>query len=233
MKTIAIIPARGGSVGIPKKALVDLCGKPLIAWSIEQALQSERVDEVWVTSDSEEILDVARQYNTITIKRPDELATDKSTIEDALKHALVCMGYKNDDNIVLLQPTSPLRKHNDIDAIIEGFEIGNLDSEFSSIFAEDSFIWKFVDFELKSINYNYENRKTRQDFEIQFIENGSIYIFKPNILFKYNNRLGGKIGTYVMDKWQVFEIDDREDLELCEYYMRKYMNDKFEMTKSI
>jgi N-acylneuraminate cytidylyltransferase len=80
-------------------------------------------------------------------------------------------------------------------------------------------VWKNVDSELTSINYDYKNRERRQDMQKQYGENGSIYLFKPEIIRESMNRLGGKIGTYIMDAWKIHEIDNKEDIGICEYFM--------------
>ena len=105
---LAIIPARGGSKRLPRKNILNLGGKPLIAYSIEAGLDSSYIDKVVVTSDDDEILTISKKYGAVTINRPDELASDTSTTFDAIKHTVDnCEKY---DYIVLLQPTSPLRK---------------------------------------------------------------------------------------------------------------------------
>lgn len=120
---LAIIPARSGSKGLPNKNIKDLCGKPLIAWSIEAGLSSKYIDEVVVTTDSEEYARISRQYGAKTpFVRPRELSLDTSTTFESIKHTLDF--YKDNlneefDYIVLLEPTSPLRETDDIDAAIE------------------------------------------------------------------------------------------------------------------
>lgn len=97
----------------------------------------------------------------------------------------------------------------------------NLDSLFSASELEDFFIWTYdKNHNLTSLNYDFLNRKRRQDVSAQFVENGSIYVFKPYILFDHNNRLGGKIGMSLMESWKLYEIDSLEDKELCEYYIK-------------
>ncbi len=104
----------------------------------------------------------------------------------------------------------------------------NADSLFSSSKLEDFFIWEDNSGTFNSINYDFQNRKRRQDVKPQFLENGSIYIFKPDILKMYNNRLGGKIVTYIMDFWKSYEIDSLEDKDLCEWYFKnKQLNNLF------
>ena len=117
LNTVAVIPARGGSKAIPKKNIIDFLGKPLLAWSILQAKESGVVDEVFVSSDSDEILSVARDYGAIAVKRPDELSTDTISSETALIHVLDYIRDKEDadpETIVFLQATSPLREPSDV-----------------------------------------------------------------------------------------------------------------------
>ncbi|MBI2288033.1 MAG: acylneuraminate cytidylyltransferase family protein, partial [Chloroflexi bacterium] len=121
MKSIAIIPARGGSKRIPRKNLLLLGGKPLLAYSIEHARQARRVDRTMVSTDDDEIAAVARQYGAEVVKRPPELSTDTATSEDALLHVLGYLEGKEHftpDIVVFLQCTSPLRKPDDIDNAI-------------------------------------------------------------------------------------------------------------------
>ena len=122
MKTVAIIPARGGSKGIPKKNLVNVCGKPLIAWSIEQALQSDSIDSVWVTSDDPEILSTAKSFGANPITRPEEISGDLASSESAWIHAIKEIDPNSTDKLIVgMQPTSLLRRRNDIDAAMNIF----------------------------------------------------------------------------------------------------------------
>ena len=218
---IGIIPARGGSKGIPRKNIIDFNGKPLIAWSIEQAKQSKYISEVYVSTDSEEIAEISQDFGAKVIIRPDNISGDFATTESALNHLLDCIDL-DIDYVVLLQATSPLRKNNDIDNAIEVIINGKSDS-LLSVVDSHKFLWKEINGNLQSINYDYNNRKRRQDFETEFQENGSFYICKPEILIKQNNRLGGKISKYIMKQWQQFEIDTIEDIEICETMYNKYL----------
>lgn len=215
MKILCIIPARGGSKGIPKKNIIDFAGKPLIGHSISQAKNSKYITDVVVSSDSDEILEVSKLYGAITLKRPIGLSTDTSSSESALKHTIQTLNTDY-DYIVFLQATSPLRTTKDIDNCIESLITNDLDSVFSASILEDMLIWKYSNNSLEGVNYDYKNRKRRQDSEIQYVENGSIYVFKKEGFIKNNNRLFGKIGLSLMDSWKMFEIDSLEDLELCE-----------------
>ena len=189
-----IIPARGGSKEIPKKNIIDFCGKPLIEWTIEQCLASKYISCVWVSSDDQQILDIANTCGAKSIRRPDNISNDYSSSESAWIHAIKFIESTNKiDLIVAPQVTSPLRETKDIDKAIEIFNKEGCDSMFSSIETEDLFFWQRDQHNfLKSVNYNYMNRERRQDGKNQIIENGSFYLFKPEIIKKYNNRLGGK-----------------------------------------
>lgn len=214
MKTVAIIPARGGSKGIPKKNIIDFCGKPLIAWSILQAINTPEINEVYVSSDSDEILNVAKKYGADVIKRPVEIAGDTATSESVVEHALEVIGLPV-ETVIMLQATSPLRKPDDLSRAISQFKTEKWDSAFSGAILDDFLIWeKNSNGILGSFNYDYRKRGRRQDRMPQFVENGSFYIFKPDIFFSTGNRLGGKIGIFLMDFWQSFEIDTLDDLEL-------------------
>lgn len=219
---VAIIPARGGSKSIPMKNIMDFCGKPLIAWSIEQAGGSKYIHDVYVSTDDEEIARVSRQYGAKIILRPQELATDTSSSEEAMVHAISEL-EKNGaiDIVVFLQATSPLREAGDLDKAIEDFFAKKADSLFSATILEDFCIWGKEGDSLTSITFDYKNRGRRQERKPCYLENGSIYIFKPEIIKHYNNRLGGNITFYAMPLWKSYEIDNIEDLETCEYYMQK------------
>jgi len=222
MNIVCIIPARGNSKEIIDKNIINFCGKPLIAWSIEQALASNHINSVYVSSDSDKILNVSIKYGAKEIKRPDILAQDESSSEEALVHAINEIEQSDSnkiDLVVFLQGTSPLRSLGDIDGAINLFIKNNLDSLFSACDLKDLMVWKNVDSELTSINYDYKNRERRQDMQKQYGENGSIYLFKPEIIRESMNRLGGKIGTYIMDAWKIHEIDNKEDIGICEYFM--------------
>jgi len=218
---VAIIPARGGSKGIPRKNIINFCGKPLMAWTIEQAAGSRYVDKVYVTSDNKEILGVAKRYGAEIIRRPKELSADTSSSEEAILHAVSEIEKTSAiDAVVFLQATSPLRDSADIDMAVEKFFAENADSLFSAAILEDFCVWGYRNNVLKSITFDHRNRGRRQERTPYYLENGSMYVFKPGILRKYNNRLGGKIAMCAMDYWKSCEIDKTEDLEICEYFMR-------------
>ncbi|MFP3043038.1 acylneuraminate cytidylyltransferase family protein [Treponema primitia] len=220
---IGIIPARGGSKGIPRKNIINFCGKPLLSWTIEHAKKSDSIRNVYVSTDDNEISDISFQYGANVIRRPPEIAGDTASSESALIHALneIEKKEKKVDLIVFYQATSPLRQPFDTDKAVDLFYQENADSLFSATTLDDFTIWGERDGILQSINFDYKNRGRRQDRKPNFLENGSLYIFTPEVLRKENNRIGGKISIYIMPFWQSYEIDSYEEIELCEYYMKK------------
>jgi N-acylneuraminate cytidylyltransferase len=181
------------------------------------------VDEVYVSTDDEAIGSVAEAAGARVVVRPASLATDESTSESALRHALETwakQGGKDPELVVFLQCTSPVRRAGDIDQAIGQLRSSGADSLFSACETK-RFVWARRDGGPQAINYDYRHRKREQDFEKQYQENGSIYIFKPWVLAKENNRLGGKIEVYEMDYWSSFQIDSPEDAELCSWILQK------------
>ncbi len=224
MHTVAIIPARGGSKGLKNKNIHPVAGKPLLAWTVLQALASTSIDRVFVTTEDQAIANVASEYGAEVIIRPPELSGDKATSESAILHAV---GVVEQDyhlpveTIVFLQATSPLRKPGDIDRAVEIFLRDGADSLISVTKADDLTIWESKEGEWTSLNFDYRNRGMRQDRPSQFIENGSIYIFKPETLTLFGNRIGDKLSAYEMEFWQTWEIDTIEEIDLIEYYFNK------------
>ena len=225
LNIVVIIPARGGSKGIPNKNIIDLCGHPLISWSINQANNSNYVSSVWVTSDDENILNISLKYGAKVIKRPKCLASDTSSSESAWIHSIdYLVSQKIEvDLIVGLQATSPIRGINDIDNAIFKYFQNDYDSLLSVAELEDYFIWGInSDKEFAPLNYDTSARKPRQQISKSFLENGSIYIFKPSLLKKTKNRLAGKVGMYLMEKHKSFQIDGEEDLKICSGLIKEF-----------
>ena len=223
-KILAIIPARGGSKGIPNKNIKLFNGKPLIQWTIESALKSKSIDQVVVSTDSSKILNLSDKLGADTILRPKNISGDKSTTESAVKHCI--KKFKNNyETIILLSPTSPLRKNKDIDNAIRFFKLKKIDSCFSGSKLTDFLIWNYDKTlkKFKSINYDYKNRGSRQNRKPGYVENGSIYIFKKNMIINNNNRIGNKMDIFIMNFWQSFEIDEKEDWKLLETIHKTYI----------
>tara|TARA_Y100000996_G_scaffold287574_1_gene227131 strand:- start:4579 stop:5265 length:687 start_codon:yes stop_codon:yes gene_type:complete len=224
MKSVAIILARGGSKGIPNKNIIQFCGKPLMAWTIENCLDSS-VSSVYVSSDNNKILEISKQYGASCIKRPSTISGDEATSESGWMHAIkIIENIEGEIDWVLApQVTSPLRTSRDFSRGLALAESGEYDSIFSCSVAEDLFFWEERDGCLESINYDWHNRQRRQDIPKQYIENGSFYLFRPEILRQNNNRFGGKIGFLEMDFWKMFEIDSEEDMRMCSSLMQEYV----------
>mgnify|MGYP001490280169 FL=1 len=226
-KILAFIPARGGSKGIPNKNIKLFNGKPLIEWTIKSALKSKLINKVIVSSDSKKILSLSKNFGADVILRPKNISGDRSTTESAINH---CIKNLEDsfDVIVLLSPTSPIRKKEDIDNAIKQFKLKKLDSCFSASRLNDFLIWKYNKKikKFKSINYDFKNRGIRQNRELNYVENGSIYVFKRDLIKYKNNRIAGKIGMYLMNFWQSFEIDEKNDWKLLEIIQKNYILNK-------
>jgi CMP-N,N'-diacetyllegionaminic acid synthase len=227
-EVIAIIPARGGSKGIPGKNLKLIAGKPLLAWSVIQALGTQSINKVYVSSDDDEILAVAQKFGALPIRRPESLSGDTASSESAWLHALDAVETSGVqvDWIVGMQATSPIRASSDLDGALAQVRSENLDSLLSVTEVEDFFTWRMGTEGPESINYDYRSRKRRQSIEKRYLENGSFYVFSPHIIRSCNNRLGGKIGLFIMARHKMFQIDNPEDITLCEAIIRGYGLDR-------
>lgn len=217
-KILALIPARGGSKGIPRKNLAPLGGRPLLAWTIEQARRTPEVDRVLVSTDDEEIARVAREHGAEVVERPTEIAGDEASSESALVHALdvlVDEGWEP-DLVVFLQATSPLRRPDEISRALATFHSEGADSLFSASTVH-GFVWRqSPDGDLEALTYDPARRPRRQEIGEDLLENGSLYVFKPEILREHGNRLGGRIAVHRMDPLDSFQVDEPGDLEIME-----------------
>ena len=219
MTTYCIIPARGGSKGVPHKNILPFLGTPLITHSIRYALDAELVDKVFVSTDDEQIAAIAKTAGAEIIHRPSELSGDTATTESAIEHAVKVWREKGSapDRIVLLQATSPLRPQGSLDEALRTFRSGGYDS-LLSISPTHRFFWR-VDGEIAQAEYDFMNRPRRQDMQekdIRYVENGSVYIFSTTHFKATGNRLGGKIGYVVFPEEYSPEIDSRHDFILLE-----------------
>jgi CMP-N,N'-diacetyllegionaminic acid synthase len=224
-KTIlAIIPARGGSKGLPKKNIRLLNGKPLIAWTIEQANNSRYLDTIYVSTDSEEIAIIARQYGAvIPFMRPAELARDNSPTADAIVHSILQFSHqeKQFEYIVLLEPTSPLRKPTDIDNAIELIidapsadclvSLGEIHMEHPLIvkrIQENGFLTPYMP--------DTQRIHQRQQADRAYFPYGVVYISKVDAFLKNRTFYSEKTIPYLIDRWQNYEIDDEIDFLIVE-----------------
>lgn len=220
MNGLCIIPARGGSKGIPRKNLKHVAGKPLIAWSIEAALAAESVNRLVVSTDDDEIAAVANSWGAEIIDRPPELANDTASSESALLHVLEVLAQREQyetELIVFLQATSPCRLASDIDGAVNLLRQAGYDSVFSACAEHFTGRWRQdADGCAHPLNFDPARRPRRQDYPVEYLENGSIYVFKPWILQETGARMGGRIGIYPMPAERSWQIDTTEDLELLD-----------------
>ena len=214
---LAIIPARGGSKRLPRKNILDLAGKPLIAWSIEAGLKSNYIDKVIVRSDDDEILNISKLYGATTIKRPLQLATDTSTTFDAIEHTI--HSVEQYDYVVLLQPTSPLRDAKHIDEAIELLEKKSAHAVISVCEVAHSPLWSNTlqkDGDMSYFLKDELRNKRSQDLQKYYRLNGAIYICKTNKLLEEKSFfLRENIFAYFMDKKISIDIDEDIDFKLA------------------
>ena len=214
---IAVIPARGGSKGIPQKNIVPIAGKPLIAWSIIDA-KNAGIDEVYVTTDCPKIEEVALHYGAKSLGlRSVQVSQDTTSTEDTLLEFFGKLGGVDANSIVLLmQPTSPIRKQRTIKAAFDSLLEKHNTTAFT-VFKQDSFFWH--DSIKPRANYDFKNRPRRQDLPesfSQYRETGSIYAFKIGEFLVAKNRLFGEIKMIESSLLESFEIDTYDDLRLAE-----------------
>ena len=223
-KILAVIPARGGSKGIPRKNIRLLAGKPLIAYSIENALKSKYINKVVVSTDDDEITQISKIYGAEVIKRPEELARDESPTINTIFHVLDSLKNENyiPDVIILLQPTSPLRSVEDIDNAIE--LLLNNDCEAVVGVREDVHLYWSFKIEgsyLKPIFDKKYLRMRRQDLPKLYLPNGAIFISTPTILRKYNGFYCNKTLPYIMPLERSIDIDNENDFIFAEILIKK------------
>ena len=194
---------------------------------------SKTLDYIFVSTDDTKIIDLAKKFGIKTVVRPDHLCGDDATSESALLHAIDVINNKHSiypEIIVFLQATSPLRLIDDIDNSLNFFIKEKADSLFSVTKLDDLTLWKKDKGKWSSLNFDYKNRLRRQNISKNYIENGSIYIFKPEILKRFNNRIGGKMVTYEMGFWQTWELDSMKEVDLIEFFIKKYNLDQYGIT---
>jgi len=223
---LAIIPARGGSKGIPRKNVRLLCGKPLIAYTIEAALSSKLIDRVVVSTEDKEIAKVSKKYGAEVIRRPPELAQDDTPSLPVYQHAIRHLEKMEDyrpEIIVILQPTSPLRIAEDIDRAIEKFLETGYDSIVSVCEAEHLPHWMYTlaGNKLKPIIKDRENVTRRQDAPKVYRLNGAVYITSRDIIMKENRVLGRDTRAHIMPLERSIDIDTALDLKLAELLIRR------------
>jgi CMP-N-acetylneuraminic acid synthetase len=217
-KVLAIIPARGGSKGLPRKNIVSLAGKPLIQWTIEASLNSKFITKTLVSSEDDEILKISELCGADTLKRPIEYASDTSSSQDVILSVIDSL-EEEFDFIVLLQPTSPLRESIDIDLAFQNLLSSEADSVISVVETDNKILKAFIinsDGFLGGISNNDYPFMRRQDLPNVYMSNGAIYIFSYHTFLREKTFLSDKTIMYPMSKVSSFDIDTKEDLEAVE-----------------
>jgi len=224
MRLIAIIPARGGSKGIPGKNLQPIGGQPLVAMSVRAALESGRCERVVVTTDSEAIADAARAAGAEVVTRPAELSGDEASSESALIHALDALnerGVPDPDAILFLQCTSPLTSAEDLAGMVDHWEREGADVSLAVI-EHRAFIWRpGPDGSLVGINHDLKVRLRRQELPVEYREIGAAYVMRTAGFRAGGHRFFGKVVPWVLPPERSIDIDDRFDLELTRAQHRR------------
>lgn len=222
-RVLCLIPARGGSKGVPGKNLRPLCGKPLIVWTIEHALaMSEEVPttvDVVVSTDDPGIAEVARKAGAeVPFLRPDELAQDTTATEPVVLHAaeeLERLG-RGPDRVMLLQATSPVRLPGTLARALAQFDAEGVDS-MVGVVPHAPFLWRLADPPVAE--YDVAHRQRRQDMsptDLRYRETGSLYLTRTALYREQANRLGGRIALFLMDEVEGIDVDTELDLAIAE-----------------
>lgn len=226
-KILAIIPARGGSKGVPRKNIKYLNGKPLISYTIEAANSSKYIDKIVVSTEDEEIKEISLKYGAeIPFLRPKELANDKSPSIDSILYTVKRLKEEYNyfsDYVCLLQCTSPLRNERHIDEAFLKLKETNMDAVVSVCEAEVNPYWSNV-FKGDKIEYFLEEGKNitrRQDLPNVYRMNGAIYIIKTEVLIKTKTFEPKNLTGYIMDDYSSVDIDTALDFKIAELIMKE------------
>jgi CMP-N-acetylneuraminic acid synthetase len=221
-KILAVIPARGGSKGVPRKNIRELAGKPLIAWTIESAKKSKYIDRLILSSEDAEIIEVAKSYGCeVPFVRPIELAQDGAPgIEVVLDAVQRCPGYTH---VLLLQPTSPFRTHKHIDAFIEDFNQKKINCSVSVTTPDKHPMWTFSMTEKSVLSPFFKDTipSNRQSLPTAYVLNGALYMSDINWLRKNKSFMSSETNGFYMSPESALDIDTELDFEICEYLMEK------------
>ncbi|TQR32177.1 acylneuraminate cytidylyltransferase family protein [Lysinibacillus sphaericus] len=218
-KVLAIIPARGGSKGVPRKNIKELAGKPLIAWTIEEAKKSKYIDRIIVSSEDKEILQVAQKFGAdVPFVRPANLAEDTTAGIEPVLHALE--HFSDYEYVVMLQPTSPLRLVEDIDGCIEQLLQENAEFCVSVCEVGQSPYWMYTldsSTKMQPLLKQQTLITRRQDLPKVYTLNGAIYLANIDLLKQTRNFITEETIAYVMPVERSYDIDTEEDFKICEY----------------
>ncbi|AVG24560.1 N-acetylneuraminate cytidylyltransferase [Pontimonas salivibrio] len=212
MSTVAIIPARGGSKGIPDKNLQPVYGVPLVARAIRSALATRGIDRVFVSTDTERIASVAQSNGATVINRPPEISGDEASSESAVLHALESI--PDADVVVFIQATSPFIDPKDLDEAITMMKSGRFDAVFSAT-EDHGFRWEERGGEFVPVGHEASSRPRRQDLPHRVIETGAFYLFRAQGIRTAGSRFHGRIGCVEVGRRESLEIDTQEDLQLA------------------
>lgn len=230
MRILCVIPVRGGSKGIPRKNLKPIAGKPLVAWTIEQALEAQAVLapehtlDVVVSTDDAELADIAREFGAeVPFMRPAELAEDTTATEPVIEHAIKFMddAGRRPDAVMLLQATSPVRLPGTLERAARQFAESDSDS-MVGVIPIGPFIWAAT--EPPTAQYEVMARPRRQELTretFRYRENGSMYITKTEIYEEFHNRLAGKIELFMLDEIEGVDIDAPIDFSVAEHQLEQ------------
>jgi len=219
---IAFVPARCGSKSIKFKNIKKFCGKPLIYWSLLTLQKANLVDEIYVASDCDEILNIVDEFGFKKVnlyKRDKSNAQDNSSSEAVMLEFLQKKNFDDDDMFLLVQVTSPTTTSQDINNAIDKLKAQNKDS-LLSVVREKKFFWND---DFNPINYDFKSRPRRQDFNGVLLENGAFYINKVKNILRDKNRLSGEVCFYEMKDYNSIDIDEQIDWEIAETYMKEYV----------
>ncbi len=219
MRLLCVIPARGGSKGVPRKNLRVLAGRPLLAWTVAQALAARPAMDVVVSTDDEEIAQVAREAGALVpFVRPPELARDDTPTEPVVRHAIAAARAADaaPDAVMLLQATSPVRLPGTVSRAIAQLEATGADS-LVGVVPQAPFLW--TDGPEPSAAYDVTARPRRQDLTpqtLRYRETGSLYLTRTWVYDELDNRIGGRVGLFVMDEVEGVDADTELDLAVAE-----------------
>lgn len=226
---IAVIPARGASKGLPGKNIKELCGKPLLAWTVEAGLRSRYVDEVMVTTDSEAIAEVGRRFGaSVPFLRPAELASDTATTYAAVEHTLnfyATQLRRQFDYLVLLEPTSPLRANGDIDEMLE--KLLELSDQYDAIITlgqvheHPDIVKKLSGNDVRPYIPDLDQATRRQDRQPAYFPYGIAYIVKTATLLSEKTFYPARTTHKVIQRFQCYDIDDLYDFLAVETIMKR------------
>ena len=228
MNFLAIIPARGGSKGIPRKNIKKMAGNPLIYYTINEAKKAKYLTRIVVSTEDKKIAKISKKYGVDIIHRPKKLANDKTPSELVCQHVIKYLKNKEDfetDVVVVLQPTSPLRKAKDINSAIKKFLKSDCSSVVSITKAQHSPYWMYKIGKSKMKKILTDKKITRrQDSPIIYQLNGAIYVTKKETIMKENTLIGKNMFGYIMPYERSIDIDSQIDFDVAELLINKRIN---------